>query len=233
VSLVRGLSQPNGIAFDNAGALWVVDGGTDQLEEFTSSQIALNSSVPALTMSLAGLTVDGHTWIPFSLVIDAQGNAWVGAKIDSNPAVPGSDTIPTWVVAEFKPESTVPGAAPAPLLTLVTSGSHAGGYGPALAFDANGNLWTGNAATGTITEFAAGSLTDSARPTPVVTITSRFQGMADLAFDSDGVLYAGGSITGAGGVIAAFPPRVLTASGSPSPKVTFAPSSSVGHFAVK
>jgi sugar lactone lactonase YvrE len=62
--------------------------------------------------------------------------------------------------------------------------------GRTAAFDTAGNLWVGDSATNTLTEYAASQLTVSGAPAPIATITSSaLQGPVGLAFDQAGTLW--------------------------------------------
>ncbi len=94
------------------------------------------------------------------------------------------------------------------------------GYGgtAAMAFDPSGNLWVGNFYAGTVSEFAAGSLTGGGQVTPVatpITLPGSPNWPAGMAFDSDGNLYVV-----SGERVSEFAAKSLTAGGSISPATT-------------
>jgi len=233
--VIRGLSAPEGLAFDVSGNLWVVDGSADQLNEFSTTQLLTGGTLtPATSISLAGLTTAGATWTPMGLAIDGHGNFWISAQLATPPLGSAADSTPAYVVAEFPPATADTGNPP-PAIVLFTRGVHPAGYGPGVTFDASGNLWTTNAAGASVTEFTAGSLTGGgADVLPALTVTgSALTGTSDIKFDGNGVLFVGGSVNQGGGSLYAYPPSAVAASGAPTPKLTYAPSSGVNHFAVR
>lgn len=228
VTLV-GTHTPLGLAFDPSGRLWVVDSAMTALLGYSAITIRTGGG-PMDTVSMAGLTAGGATWAPLGLAFDASGNAWVSAYRRS-----AGGTAPTFVVAEFSSASLQNDSAPAPVLTLVQSGSSPAGYGPGMAFDTAGNLWTANAQMATLTEFTKGSLTAGANPAPAVVVSSAsLYGVADISIDGDGLLFVGGSVYSSPGAgIFAYPPSALAATGSPTPTLSFMPATGVNHFAMR
>jgi hypothetical protein len=89
----------------------------------------------------------------------------------------------------------------------------------AMALDANGDLWTANYESSTVTEYAPGQFTGTA--TPIVTLTTdgtdSILGPAGLTFDGAGDLWVGNY---RGDTIVEFSAAQLAASGSPTPVVT-------------
>jgi len=234
--VIGGLQYPAGMTFDRTGNLWVLDAQTDRLVEFSSSQLAQSGSpTPAVTVSLAALNVVGSTYAPFVLAIDPTGNFWVSANIQSRAASAPGDSLADFVVAEFASSDVQAGGTPTPLLTIATTGVFTGGYGPGIAFDSVGNLWTGNADSGTVTQFPAASLTAGSHPQPTVRITGTdLVGISDVAIDPVGILFVAtgyGFVPGAG--IFGYLPSQLTASGTPTPAITFIPADGLTHIATR
>jgi len=87
------------------------------------------------------------------------------------------------------------------------------------AFDANGDLWTANYTSGTITEYASGQLTGTVAPIVTLTTdaTASLAGPSGLAFDGAGNLWVDNYT---GDTVVEFSASQLAASGSPSPMVT-------------
>jgi hypothetical protein len=231
---LTGSHLPLGLAFDTAGNLWVVDSATTQLHKYTALE-QRTGGPPDTSVSLAGITAAGATWAPLALKIDAHGNFWISAKPRTLPAGPAADSVPAYIVARITDSAIQAGGTPAPTVVLAQHGVHPGGYGPALTFDPTGNLWTGNANLASITEFTTGTLVPGASPMPAITITGpQLQGVGDVAIDRAGVVYVGGGAYGTPGAgIFAYSPLNVTTSGSPTPKLSFRPSSGVTHFAIR
>ncbi len=78
------LDDPEGLAFDSAGDLWVTNEGNSTVVEFTRGQLAITGSpTPAVTLSAtAGDSLDDPEGLAFSLA----GDLWV-ANHDNNTVV--------------------------------------------------------------------------------------------------------------------------------------------------
>ncbi len=223
------LQAPEGLAFDAAGNLWVADNETGTVIQYTAAQLAASGSpTPAITISIAGLTAGDYS--PLGVAIDPQGNIWISALAVNRPPGVGQDSVPALEIAEYAASTVTSSGTPAPAIVLNPHTS--GGYGPGLAFDAAGNLWTANTdAGGTpgVTEFAAGTLTPGANPAPAITITnSNFKGVSDVSFDSTGAMFVGTSFS-----IYVYSPAQLTTTGSPTPVITYTPASGVNNLAAQ
>ncbi len=231
---LTGLHSPLGLAFDAKGALWVADSAATALLQYSGIGLVTNGP-PADTISLRGITAGGATWAPVGVAVDGQGDVWVSAVPRVLPAGTAADSVPSFVVAKFAPTTLATSGAPAPVLTLTQTGSHPAGYGPGMAFDSAGDLWTANAFSNSITKFTAASLTTGANPSPSVTITgATLAGVSDIVIDPADILYVGGSAFGTPGTgILAYHLSQLTASGSPSPALSFSPITGLNHFAIK
>lgn len=227
---LTGTRTPLGLRFDPKGRLWVVDSSASAVYGYTTLQLATGSDAPADTVSLTGITTDGITWAPVGLAVDAQGNLWVSAQPRNPPAGSG---VPVCIVAEFTAAAVQSSGTPTP--SIVVTGPHSTGAGPAMAFDSAGDLWTANLDLGTLTEFTAASLTAGSNPAPAITLTgSTFSGVGDIAIDADGILYVGGGAFGSPGPgIFAFPASALTSSGAPTPTLSYTPPTGVTHFSIR
>ncbi len=231
---LSGLHAPRGLTFDAQGALLVVDSSAAALLEYTGIELT-TSGPPADTISLGGITAAGATWSPVGVAVDQQGDVWVSAVPRILPPGPAADSVPRYVVAKFTPAALQGGGTPAPALTLVQTGSHPAGYGPGMAFDSAGDLWTANATANSVTQFTAASLTAGANPSPSVTITGEtLAGIADIAIDPGDILYVGGNAYGTPGMgMFAYRLSQLTVSGSPNPVLSFMPPKGLNHFAIR
>jgi hypothetical protein len=230
---LTGSHTPLGLRFDAQGNLWVVDSTATALLEYSGIELETGGP-PAMTVSLAGIAAAGATWSPLQVTIDRGGNFWISALPRTLPSGAAADSVPAYIVTEFTAAAIQGGGTPTPALTLVVAGFHPGGYGPGMAFDSAANLWTANGLPGTITQFSAASLTPGANPAPAITLTgSRLQDASDIVIDSAGILYIGGGITAAPGGIFAYSPRTITASGSPTPRLSYVPGGGVNHFAIR
>jgi len=86
-----------------------------------------------------------------------------------------------------------------------------------MAFDGAGDLWTGNWATGTVTELTAAQVAAGGPQTPTVTIHLAADSVAGLAFDGAGNLWVSdyGNDT-----LTEYPAATLLPGASPTPKIT-------------
>ncbi|MFI5249073.1 MAG: hypothetical protein ACHQTF_03865 [Gemmatimonadales bacterium] len=238
---IGGLQYPEGLTFDGPGNLWVLDGQTDRLSGYTPDQLkTAGSPFPAHTVSLAALNIGGATYSPLVVALDPQGDFWISANIQSRPASDAGDSLPAFVVAKFTSAQIAAGGAPVPVITISMQGVFPGGYGPGIAFDSAGNLWTANADSATLTKFVAASLTDGSHPAPVVRIGHLLfgepflNGISDVGIDPSGILFvATGYARVPGASIFGFLPSQLQTDGSPSPVIAFLPGAGVTHMAVR
>jgi len=230
---LTGSHTPLGLTFDAQGNLWVVDSTPTALLEYSGVELETGGP-PAMTVSLTGIAAAGATWSPLEITIDRGGNFWISALPRTLPIGAAADSVPGYIVTEFTAAAIQGGGTPTPALTLVLAGFHSGGYGPGMAFDGAANLWTANAALGTITQFSAASLTAGANPAPAITLTSTtLQDASDIVIDPAGVLYVGGGVSAAPGGIFAYSPNSLTASGAPTPRLSYVPMGGANHFAIR
>jgi hypothetical protein len=234
------LGTPQGVTFDPAGNLWVMDPGamingqaTPALLKFSSAQLAAlgmtNGPEPAAIITSASLA------FPQQSVFDAQGNQWVS---DHN-----NNTILVFTAAQL-------GMTGANNLMPAVTISSAAFNGPlGIVFDSAGNLWVANngevpgnnntmSPVGTsIVEFAKANLpavpaTGMLTPdlTPSITLTDNGQGSIqgpwELAFDSMGNLWSSNAATPF--TLVAFGKASLAASGTPAPMTTISPAMDMG-----
>jgi hypothetical protein len=238
---IGGLQYPEGLAFDHDGDLWVLDAQTDRLIEYGPDKLTqAGSPVPTRVMSLAALNTNGGTYAPLVLALDAAGDFWISANILNRPSTPAGDSMPAFEIVKFTAAQVAAGGAPAPVISISMPGSFPGGYGPGLAFDSLGNLWTANADSATLTKFAAASLVAGSNPVPVRRIGHLLfgepflDGISDIGIDPSGILFvATGYAPVPGSAIYGFLPSQLQVDGSPAPIIAFIPSNGVSHFAVR
>ncbi len=145
------INNPQGIAFDSLGNLWLSDSGA--VKEFSTTQLAASgAAVPAVTIGDDGL---GSLNGPEGITFDAQGNLWV-AVFFSN------------LVVGYSSSQLATSGNPVPAV-IVRSGDQSALNNPCgLAFDATGNLWVSNLTTSWLLKFVAKQLTSPSSPKPVV-----------------------------------------------------------------
>jgi hypothetical protein len=235
------IGTPQGVTFDAAGNLWVLDPGAKPngtaapaLLKYTAAQLTALATNPApdptLTITSTALN------FPQQSVFDAQGNQWVS---DHN-----NNTILVFSAAQMMQtgiSATIP-------VVVITSAAFNGPLG--IVFDSAGNLWVANnggvpgatagtmsAAGTTIVEFTkahlptpptSGMLTPDL--VPDVTLSDNgadsVQSPWELAFDAMGNLWSSNS----GGTfsLVEFAKASLMATGAPSPAVTINPTTVAG-----
>jgi hypothetical protein len=238
---IGGLQYPEGLVFDHDGDLWVVDAQTDRLVGYTPDQLTkAGSPPPAHVMSLGALNISGSTYAPMVLAVDAAGDFWISNNIQNRPSTPAGDSLPAFVVVKFTSAQVLAGGSPAPVITISMPGFFPGGYGPGIAFDSVGNLWTANADSATLTKFVAASLTAGNNPVPRIRIGHLLfgepflNGISDVGIDPSGILFvATGYSRVPGSAIFGFLPSQLQTDGSPSPIIDFLPAEGVTHLAVR
>ena len=234
------LGSPQGVTFDGAGNLWVMDPGamingqaTPALLKFSAAQLAAlgmtNGPEPATIITSTSLA------FPQQSVFDAQGNQWVS---DHN-----NNTILVFTAAQLGMTGTN-NLMPA---VIISSAAFNGPLG--IVFDGAGNLWVANngdvpgnnntaSPVGTsIVEFAKANLpavstTGMLTPDlmPSITLTDNGQGSIqgpwELAFDSMGNLWSSNANTPF--TLVAFSKASLAASGTPAPMTTISPAMDMG-----
>jgi hypothetical protein len=226
---------PQGVTFDAAGNLWVMDpmgtvNGTTTaaLFEFSAAQLAAlgtnSAPQPVATITSASLN------FPQQSVFDSQGNQWV---TDHN-----NNIVLVFTAAQLALTGTN-NLTPAVVISCADFNGPLG-----IAFDESGDLWVANnggvpetgggmsAAGTTIVEFLAAHLpappaTGNVTPdlTPDVTLSDDGQGSMQapwaLAFDADGDLFS--SNANEPFTLIEIAKASLAASGAPVPVVTLSP----------
>jgi hypothetical protein len=229
------VGTPQGVTFDSAGDLWVIDPGatvsgvanTPALLKFTAMQLsALKTSPnPEPTAIITSTSLS----FPQQSVFDGKGNQWVS---DHN-----NNTILVFTAAQLMATGT---NATVPAV-VISSAAFNGPLG--IVFDSAGNLWVANNGGVPIAGGAAGAMSDPGTSiveftaahlptpgsgmltpdlTPDITLTDNGQNSIqapwELAFDSMGNLWSSNS----GGTfsLVEFAKASLTATGTPAPAVT-------------
>jgi sugar lactone lactonase YvrE len=220
---------PQGVVFDGAGALWVIDGGTvaaggtvaPALQMFTAAQLAaLNTTgnpAPSVTIAPAAFK------FPQQAVFDMQGRLWVSDN--------GANAVYVFTGQQLAASSSTL----TPAITITSNPALNGPLG--IAFDAKGDLFVANNATTTIFEFKAGNLPAAAgtfEVAPDVVLSDNGQGSIQgpwaLAFDVGGNLWS--SNANAPDTVVQFAANSLGATGAPTPAVTLAPKQVGGNVSL-
>jgi hypothetical protein len=211
---------PQGVTFDAAGDLWVIDGGTiaaggtvpPALYQFTAQQLSqlstTNNPTPHITINSSSFT------FPQQAVFDVNGNLWVSDN--------GSNAVFVFTPAQLASSSS----NAAPNITIASNPAFTGPLG--IVFDSLGDLWVANNASTTIFEFKANNLPKSSTTvtlTPDVTLSDDGNGSIQapwaLIFDTNGDLWS--SNANAPNTVVEFAKASLGATGSPAPMTTLSP----------
>jgi sugar lactone lactonase YvrE len=206
------INAPQGVAFDGSGDLWVANSNTNTLFEYTKSELAKHSPVPAVTISS---TASGSLTGPGGLTFDRGGNLWV------------ANTSISTVVEYAKDQLSVSGS-PTPKVTISNNSFNAP-YG--VAVDSSGDLWVSdNAQQGSpaLYEYTKADLAKVA-PSPRLTISLPLNSIGDdtrsgLSFDHAGNLWL---VNSAGNSLVEFGKTELVEA-APRPMVTISASSPNG-----
>jgi hypothetical protein len=191
------LNTPQQAVFDTQGDLWVADHGTNAVFVYTAQQLTTGGSItPNITIT-SSTPFNG----PLGIVFDKAGDLWIANNGNND-----GTTLFRFNAANLPKASATASVTLTPDVVLTNSNNSI--QGPwALAFDANGNLWSSNAgAPLTLVEFALGNLGVSGAPAPAITISPTMVGGVaslnapnGLCFDTLGDLAAADS-AGAFGV---------------------------------
>lgn len=166
------LNTPQQAVFDPQGNLWVADHGTNAVFVYSTQQLATGGNLtPAVTITSSN---------PFNgslgIVFDKQGDLWVANNGNND-----GTTIFRFNATNLPKVGAIANVTLTPDVVLTNSNNSI--QGPwALAFDANGNLWSSNAgAPFTLVEFATANLLVSGTPEPAITISpTSVQGVPSL-----------------------------------------------------
>lgn len=190
-------NEPNGIAFDRSGNLWVGD-CANTIYEFSKSQLGSSGAkTPAVTDSSSDLDC------PEFPTLDRSGNLWVSNYTNNT-------------LAAFTPSELSGSQDPGVIIS--DDGSNSIDNPGQLAFDPRGTLWVANYSAETVVGFAKGLLAATGSPTPTVTLSSDSQNSIDGPW---GLVLLGGNLVVGNydsGSIARFVPSQLKSSGAPTPK---------------
>ena len=181
-TFASGFNEPDGLAFDAAGNLYVANAGTGTVDKVT----------PAGVVSTFASGFND----PFGLAFDAAGNLYVANfGVDTVSEVTPAGVVSTFASGFNEPVGlafdaagnlyvanfgvgTVSEVTPAGMVSAFASGFS---DPQSMAFDAHGNLYVANGNAGTVSEVTPAGV--------VSTFDSGFSGPVGLAFDVHGNLY--------------------------------------------
>ncbi len=195
------INEPDGMALDAEGDLWVANAGGGDLAMYTPAQLDSGGTAsPAVAI--------GGFVGPTGLAFDRAGDLWVADR-------------ELGTLSELTPAQLASSGSPTPAVELGVSSNVAAPE--ELAFDPLGDLWVTNASGphDAVDEFTPAQLATSGSPTPAVTITAdashSVEDPTGLGFDAGGDLWVANC---ASSTLVQFTPAQLASSGSPTPAVT-------------
>jgi DNA-binding beta-propeller fold protein YncE len=210
---------PQGVVFDAANNLWVIDGGTvitggaipPSLEEFTEAQLKNLKKDPTPTPNVQFTSAD--LVFPQQAVFEAAGNMWVSDN--------GANNVFVIAPAQLKAGGDI-----AFTTTLESNPAFVGPLGIVLH---DGNLYIANNASTTIFEFNAGHLPaiGSGLHVLIPDVTLSDDGLGSIqapwavVFDQAGDLWS--SNANAPFTLVEFGPTQITMTGDPTPAKTISP----------
>ncbi|HXW79884.1 MAG TPA: hypothetical protein VEJ84_10320 [Acidimicrobiales bacterium] len=199
-SVFHVMGDPDALAFDSSGDLWVGNITSNELVEYPRAQLSNANPVPGVVISADAGRDSPNS--PATLTFDGSGDLWVADQ--------GDDTV-----TEYSRAQLAKSGSPTPYKTIRYSGLDGPG---AVRFDHSGDLWVSNISN--VVEFTKAELA-KANPVPSVVISSTalVSGTGtgvDMAFDQQGDLWAANF----GGVFVELTKAQLARSGAPSPHVT-------------
>jgi hypothetical protein len=212
---------PQGVVFDAAGDLWVIDGGTmsaggsvaPALYEFKPATLK-GASANAMLTPDNSIHYSGFTFIQ-QAVFDKQGNLWVADN--------GANVVDVFTSAQVASG----GSNVMPATMLSSNPAFSGPLG--IVFDGAGDLYIANNASTTIVEFTSGMLpgvgAGAVTLAPAYTLSDNghgsIQGPWGLIFDAEGDLWS--SNANAPNTVVEFGASSLGQNGSPTPMTTLSP----------
>jgi hypothetical protein len=166
-------NNPEGLAFDAAGNLWVASQWRGNVIEYTATQLTTSGSpTPAVTLTptLPNPSSDSSVVAPIGLTFDSQGNLWISGLGVYEVAASALTTSGSPAAAKW----FTPPRGPHGFYALVTG----------VTFDDSGNLWFSGFDFGIIGEYTAAQIAAGGDPAPAVEITmSGRLAPVRLAFD--------------------------------------------------
>jgi sugar lactone lactonase YvrE len=187
-----------GCTFDKQGNLWLIDDGSDGVDELTHAQLNAGSNAnitPNVSITSSALYYPGFG------VFDKSGNLWVSSPENSQ-------------VVKFAKSQLGSSGDKTP--TVILSGSGLDEPEEA-AFDSKGELWVANYMSNTVVKFGKSQLRKSGSPAPEVTLSgSAIFEPSGLAINNAGTLWFSDYDNGD---ISEFASTQLKTSGTPTPPV--------------
>jgi sugar lactone lactonase YvrE len=189
LTTITGTDEPQGIAFDRSGDMWVGTAGS--INEYTKSQLTKSGALKPK------VSIPGDTFA--ALAFDSVGDLWAAGY--------GTSTVYEYAKSELtKPD-------PTPMLKISSTSLQTP---VGIAIDTLGNLWVSNEASGKVVEFTNSQIPKEGvvNLTPKVQFVPGAGGLdnsEEITFDSSGNLWVA---AGDGGYVVEYPKDQLT---KPSP----------------
>ena len=201
-----GFSEPNGVAVDGKGNVFVADSSNDAVKEIT----AVNGSIPA-TPTVR--TLSTAFFYPMGVAVDSSGNVFVADTTNRavkeilavNGSIPATPTIKTLGNGFFWPSAVAVDATgnlfvsdkgndkvyevlAAGGYTTVRTLSSAFSVPEGVAVDGSGNVFVADTLNNAVKEILAVDGSVPASPT-IVTLASGFKGPSGVALDGSGNVF--------------------------------------------
>ncbi|HLW96695.1 MAG TPA: hypothetical protein VKS25_15065 [Solirubrobacteraceae bacterium] len=205
ITISKGIAGANGDIFDSSGDLWVANGNSNAVFDYTPAELAKASPKPSVTISSDRANSFNDVT---HLAIDRAGDLW-------------ADNMGSSTVVEYTKAQLAHSGSPTPHVTITADAKGSLNAPAGDTFDASGDLWVAQNAGEAVVEYTPTQLARSGPETPAVTISTPHINAAGVAFDAEGDLWVANS---GGFAVVEYAKNKLATSGKPAPTVTISAS---------
>jgi sugar lactone lactonase YvrE len=204
-TISKGVAGPNGVIFNSSGDMWVANGNTDTIFEYTPAELAKASPAPSVIIS----SDRAHSLNDVThLAIDPEGDLW-------------ADNMGSSTVVEYTKAQIAHSGSPTPHVTITADAKDSLSAPAGDTFDTSGDLWVAQNEGSAVVEYTPRQLAKSGSTIPAVTISTPNVAAAGVAFDPRGDLWVANS---GGFEVLEYTKSKLAVSGKPAPTVTISAS---------